>query len=316
MFMLLAAGAYSPSALPMDIILIPPDKANAGVQGNQWDILKAMAGKEGTVTISQDHPESLACYEKVTIALTSRNVLFRRSTGVVQFNHLVSQACRVPGHSSGVLTRSPTYTAFNELIRRRLQLPLRFPSKTHPLVLFVNRNEQQEQYSHNQIRRRFLNFPEMLQATKTKLSQNANITGVDLQDFSFVDQVQLFSQTAVLVAMHGAGLTNIMFMPPNSIVIEIIPNSGPQTYWMTLTNMFQRIAQDAGVHYVRFMPRMRCDTTDSCVVPAVMLADVVAQNLKRAGYASAIKGQKNAATPVAPSPRQPVILGGSKAVPN
>jgi capsular polysaccharide biosynthesis protein len=41
------------------------------------------------------------------------------------------------------------------------------------------------------------------------------------EELSLVEQVELFSQSAKLIALHGAGLTNIMFMPANSKVLEI-----------------------------------------------------------------------------------------------
>jgi len=34
-------------------------------------------------------------------------------------------------------------------------------------------------------------------------------------------QVALYSRTHVLVGLHGAGLTNMMFMPPGGLVVEI-----------------------------------------------------------------------------------------------
>ena len=41
------------------------------------------------------------------------------------------------------------------------------------------------------------------------------------EEMSFKDQVSLFSETAVLLTNHGAGLTNMLFMPANSIIIEL-----------------------------------------------------------------------------------------------
>ena len=34
------------------------------------------------------------------------------------------------------------------------------------------------------------------------------------EELSFAEQVRLFSETRCLVSIHGAGLTNLMFMPP------------------------------------------------------------------------------------------------------
>lgn len=44
---------------------------------------------------------------------------------------------------------------------------------------------------------------------------------VRMEDLSFEEQVALMRRTSVLVAPHGAGLTNMMFCPPGAQVVEI-----------------------------------------------------------------------------------------------
>ena len=46
---------------------------------------------------------------------------------------------------------------------------------------------------------------------------------IAFEDFSFVEQVRLMSNTEVLISIHGAALTNMIFMPSNGIVFEFIP---------------------------------------------------------------------------------------------
>lgn len=41
------------------------------------------------------------------------------------------------------------------------------------------------------------------------------------EDLSFDDQIKIFSQTKVLIGLHGAGLTNMLFMRPEGQVIEL-----------------------------------------------------------------------------------------------
>lgn len=41
------------------------------------------------------------------------------------------------------------------------------------------------------------------------------------EELSMQEQIRLFSQTKVLVANHGAGLTNLLFMPKGSVVLEL-----------------------------------------------------------------------------------------------
>lgn len=46
---------------------------------------------------------------------------------------------------------------------------------------------------------------------------------INFEDFHFLDQVRLMAETHTLVSIHGAALTNMMFMPEGGNVIEIIP---------------------------------------------------------------------------------------------
>ena len=34
-------------------------------------------------------------------------------------------------------------------------------------------------------------------------------------------QIRLYANTDILIGLHGAGLTNIIFMSPNSLVVEL-----------------------------------------------------------------------------------------------
>ena len=47
-------------------------------------------------------------------------------------------------------------------------------------------------------------------------------TGNSIQDGCLACQIKTYSQTDVLVGLHGAGMTNMVFMPPGSLVVEIV----------------------------------------------------------------------------------------------
>ena len=44
-----------------------------------------------------------------------------------------------------------------------------------------------------------------------------------LEHASFRTQVKLFAGTRVLVAQHGAALTNMLWMPTGGVIVEIVP---------------------------------------------------------------------------------------------
>jgi len=48
-----------------------------------------------------------------------------------------------------------------------------------------------------------------------------NFTIIYNEDYSFFEQIALYSNATCLISIHGAGLTNMLFMPTNSTVFEL-----------------------------------------------------------------------------------------------
>lgn len=65
-----------------------------------------------------------------------------------------------------------------------------------------------------------------------------NISGVQLDTLDIKSQLDIISNTNILIGMHGAGLTHAFFLPKHSALLEIIPN-----YWQRAKDHFQSIAQ-------------------------------------------------------------------------
>ncbi len=58
------------------------------------------------------------------------------------------------------------------------------------------------------------------------------------------EQVAEMAHTGILLAVHGAGLANIMFMPAHAVVIEIFP-------YVMYASMYRDVAATAGHFYYR-----------------------------------------------------------------
>ena len=56
------------------------------------------------------------------------------------------------------------------------------------------------------------------------------------EDLSFDAQIDLFRQAAWVIAPHGAGLGNLLFCPPGTRVIDLMPSVHYQPYFTTLCN--------------------------------------------------------------------------------
>ncbi|WP_378410517.1 glycosyltransferase family 61 protein [Rhodocytophaga aerolata] len=56
-----------------------------------------------------------------------------------------------------------------------------------------------------------------------KLLSDAGFYSIIMEDFSFEEQIAIMRQCKYLISMHGAGLTNMLFMPTNTCVLEFRP---------------------------------------------------------------------------------------------
>jgi hypothetical protein len=75
----------------------------------------------------------------------------------------------------------------------------------------------------------------------------------DLRTYSFEEQVRLMSRTGILVATHGAALTNAAFLPAHAAVIELFPYGLKKATYRTLSTTI-------GLHYFSLYSRERMPT--------------------------------------------------------
>ena len=64
---------------------------------------------------------------------------------------------------------------------------------------------------------------------------------ISFEGFSFAEQVRALHDVRLLVAPHGTALTNLVFMPPGSAVVEVFP-----LYWRP-ADYFDALAESCGV---------------------------------------------------------------------
>ena len=61
---------------------------------------------------------------------------------------------------------------------------------------------------------------------------------IDPEDLKLEEQINLFARTKVLIAESGAALTNVMFMSPGSIVLELHPPLDLPGFWERFSQRF------------------------------------------------------------------------------
>lgn len=76
------------------------------------------------------------------------------------------------------------------------------------------------------------------------LASGTNVSLVDTTELSPDDQIRTFMTTDILLAQHGAGLSNMVFMSPGSSVIEVKPPLLP-----VISSIYSNLASAIGLGY-------------------------------------------------------------------
>lgn len=80
------------------------------------------------------------------------------------------------------------------------------------------------------------------------------------------EQIVLHSRARILVAQHGAALTNMMWMPPGSCVVEVLPPMPDDA-----KDIFRKLAHALGLHYIAIAQ----ESVHASVDPDQLIAAVV-----------------------------------------
>jgi hypothetical protein len=118
------------------------------------------------------------------------------------------------------------------------------------------------------------------------------VRAVDFAEIEYVEQMRLVRESAVLIGVHGAGLTNVMWLPPSAAVVEIFPQPPPQP------TCFENIATWLGLRYAAWYRTEvpSSETRLGLLVPefAVDVDAVVARVREVAGRTAAAGGAADA----------------------
>lgn len=116
-------------------------------------------------------------------------------------------------------------------VSAKLKFELATPSPSDTKRLYVSRQSSSS--------RSVKNFDELV----TSVLQPFNIRAVELDNMPVAQQINMFTKADLVIAEHGAGLVNAMFMRPGSILVEVVP--GPLVgRWM-----YRMIAHHSKLNY-------------------------------------------------------------------
>eukprot|EP00698_Gefionella_okellyi_P018547 TRINITY_DN5569_c0_g1_i1.p1 TRINITY_DN5569_c0_g1~~TRINITY_DN5569_c0_g1_i1.p1 ORF type:complete len:536 (-),score=115.97 TRINITY_DN5569_c0_g1_i1:33-1640(-) len=99
------------------------------------------------------------------------------------------------------------------------------PIPTQPVITFISRKD----YDGRVISRKITNEDQLVAEMKSKLSGGV-VNQVDFARISFREQLEVIRKTNILIGMHGAGLSHLLFLPKEAIVVELFQGGQPKHY--------------------------------------------------------------------------------------
>lgn len=83
-----------------------------------------------------------------------------------------------------------------------------------------------------------------------------------LEDLSVIEQLRLFSESALLIGAHGAGFSNLVACSPHAVVVELMPRPGAFSHYYAMADVL-------GISHGHLLAS-RCDvhTDDFTIAPA------------------------------------------------
>jgi Glycosyltransferase 61 len=75
----------------------------------------------------------------------------------------------------------------------------------------------------NVVQRKIANEDDLLQSVSEKHGELCTVRGVQLDLLPVAEQLRMIGETDILVGMHGAGLSHVLFMPQHGALIELQP---------------------------------------------------------------------------------------------
>ncbi|XP_055851500.1 EGF domain-specific O-linked N-acetylglucosamine transferase [Episyrphus balteatus] len=140
--------------------------------------------------------------------------------------------------------KSGLFRAFSEFITHRLQIPMHEKINSKIRITFLSRKTKYRQA---------LNEDELI----AEISGNRDyfVRRISFErGMSFSDQLQIIRNTDILIGMHGAGLTHLLFLPNWATIFELYNCEDP--------NCYKDLARLRGVSYITWKDKSKLQTKD------------------------------------------------------
>ncbi|MGQ9838713.1 MAG: glycosyltransferase 61 family protein [Cyanobacteriota bacterium] len=192
------------------------------------DILPALDNLRRAGILNQPIPILIHGYQGKPFQQQTLDILGIPSERILRFeqlggSHVQAQTLIVPSTAGPVGCLTPRGL---QLLQQWIQPSL---SQLYPRRLYISRRSARW--------RRVINEAEVLAALHPW-----GFVSVQLETLSLPEQIALMQGAEAVIGIHGAGLSNLAFCRPHTLVVEILPSN-------TLLPYFWMIAQVAGLRY-------------------------------------------------------------------
>lgn len=87
------------------------------------------------------------------------------------------------------------------------------------------------------LRRSIVNHEDLKTSLSRMVKDQYAFENIQLETLPFVEQVKLFSEAKVVIAQHGAGLANSIWMKPESVVLELNNDPFMRRHFSVISNL-------------------------------------------------------------------------------
>ncbi|CAK7349653.1 unnamed protein product [Dovyalis caffra] len=188
-------------------------------------ILKALSRYQ---LISIDNRQDIHCFDSVTVGLK------RQSRQELSID---------PSNSPNSMKDFREFLRNSYSLKKTRAIKIRDGMKKRPRLLIISRKRS----------RAFTNVGEIVTMAK-RVGYRVVVAEPDADVSGFA---QIINSCDVVMGVHGAGLTNIVFLPENAILVQVIPFGGAE--WLSKT-YFEEPAKGMNIRYLDYKIRVEEST--------------------------------------------------------
>jgi len=115
------------------------------------------------------------------------------------------------------------------------------PPPPKPSILFISRAINNEAHVQPRVGRQIKNEKELISILEC--DKSITVRSVDFVGVPILEQLDMVRKSNILVGMHGAGLSHMMFLPEEAVVVELFPMN-----WDA--DSFRNLARMSGKKYI------------------------------------------------------------------